>query len=292
MPHSSAKVALVLFIAAVTVPMNTQAAHGQTPRERQLEARDHVNQGNFLMGQHHFAEAIDEYKKALEIDPMNSVAKDNIVTCHINWGNFFVSQRKYDEALKEYQTCLILNPYNPKALNNIRVVKATMARDAAAQAAKAKQEGDDNIFEDTKPAAVGAGKAAKKEQAQPPSAVILTPGMKVGSGDKPQGDMATPTPSASYGDGDQPVAAPAAPPAQAEAPAAKIQNQPAAASTGPSVGSLEDMLAAVELKIYGRKQNELPFIKRLEKIETDTSGQTRSGTIKERIDFLRKNYGL
>src|SRR5438132_11872501 len=96
-----AAIGWVLVALIATGPLAQTEVQAQSPRERQLEARDHVNQGNYLMGQSHFQEAIDQYKKALEIDPTNSVAKDNIVTCHINWGNFYVRQRKYPEALKE-----------------------------------------------------------------------------------------------------------------------------------------------------------------------------------------------
>ena len=51
-------------------------------------------------------------------------------------------------------------------------------------------------------------------------------------------------------------------------------------------------MAAVEVKIYGRKQSDLTVFKRLEKMELDTSGQIHTGNIKERIEQLRKNYGL
>lgn len=71
---------------------------------------------------------------------------------------------------------------------------------------------------------------------------------------------------------------------------------PAAAVTATAGGSqgdnIEDSLAQIELKIYGRKQDSLPIMKRLEKLETDTHGKTKSGTIKERIDTLRKSYGF
>src|SRR3989442_714059 len=95
--HKRAAIGSMLLAVMLAVPLAQRPAQAQSPRERQLAARDHVNQGNYLMGQNHFPEAIDEYKKALEIDPTNSVAKDNIITCHINWGNFYVRQRKYPE---------------------------------------------------------------------------------------------------------------------------------------------------------------------------------------------------
>ncbi len=65
------------------------------------------------------------------------------------------------------------------------------------------------------------------------------------------------------------------------------------ATAGGSQGeNIEDMIGQIEQKIYGRKQDSLPIMKRLEKLETDTHGKTKSGTIKERIDTLRKSYGF
>ncbi len=66
-----------------------------------------------------------------------------------------------------------------------------------------------------------------------------------------------------------------------------------AATAGGSQGeNIEDSIGQIEQKIYGRKQESLPIMKRLEKLETDTHGKTKSGTIKERIDTLRKSYGF
>lgn len=305
---------LILLASLSAISQCNNSARAQSTRERQLAARDHVNQGNYLMGQNHFQEAIDEYKKALEIDPTNSVAKDNIITCHINWGNFYVRQRKYNEALKEYQTCLILNPYNPKALNNINVVKATMSREAAA--ARARGEVDDSQASSESPGEPRKAAAPKKE---PSSAVILTPGVKIGgsgstaASGQAAAEAAGSDNSTSYDDAgatgqanstsqgpSQPepkststgAAAAIIRPAASASPAnsAAPQNSPAAST--PGAGSLEELLAAVEVKIYGKKQADLPIFKRLEKLELDTGGQVKQGTIKERIDSLRKNYGL
>lgn len=66
----------------------------------------------------------------------------------------------------------------------------------------------------------------------------------------------------------------------------------AATAGGSQGGNIEDSLGQIEQKIYGRKQESLPIMKRLEKLEIDTHGKTKSGTIKERIDTLRKSYGF
>ncbi len=67
---------------------------------------------------------------------------------------------------------------------------------------------------------------------------------------------------------------------------------PAATAGGSQEENIGDSLGLIEQKIYGRKQDSLPIMKRLEKLEIDTHGKTKSGTIKERIDTLRKSYGF
>jgi hypothetical protein len=70
---------------------------------------------------------------------------------------------------------------------------------------------------------------------------------------------------------------------------------PTAASAAPSAVppvSFDDQLTAVEMKVYGAKQTNLTVLQRLEKIERDSQGQVRGGTIVERINYLKSSYGL
>jgi hypothetical protein len=78
-----------------------------------------------------------------------------------------------------------------------------------------------------------------------------------------------------------------APPAVVTPPAPAVSAPPAV-----PVVSFDDQLTAVEMKIYGAKQNNLTVLQRLEKIEKDSQGQVRSGTIMERINYLKSSYGL
>ncbi|CAN5707135.1 hypothetical protein BH10CYA1_BH10CYA1_06000 [soil metagenome] len=69
-----------------------------------------------------------------------------------------------------------------------------------------------------------------------------------------------------------------------------------AASTTPaesdSSANLEDQLGAIELKLNGKKQKNMPILKRIEKLETSISGKANSGSLQERIEALRKSCGL
>lgn len=63
-------------------------------------------------------------------------------------------------------------------------------------------------------------------------------------------------------------------------------------SSGEDAANLEDQLGAIEVKLTGKKQKNMPILKRIEKLETSISGKTSSGSLQERIDALRKSCGL
>jgi hypothetical protein len=63
------------------------------------------------------------------------------------------------------------------------------------------------------------------------------------------------------------------------------------AAAGPG-GNLEEKLEAIEIKVYGRSQRELPIFQRLEKLERDTNSRVGSGSIADRLQSLIKAYGL
>jgi len=81
-------------------------------------------------------------------------------------------------------------------------------------------------------------------------------------------------------------------PEQAVSPFATAQPARAAAPSAVPVVSFDEQLAAVEMKVYGAKQANLTVLQRLEKIEVDSTGQTRAGSILDRINALKKSYGL
>ncbi|HEY9776310.1 MAG TPA: hypothetical protein V6C81_21295 [Planktothrix sp.] len=55
--------------------------------------------------------------------------------------------------------------------------------------------------------------------------------------------------------------------------------------------SIDSQLEQLELKMYGSKQDKLSIIKRIEKLETDTSGAPKQGLIVNRVSALRKQLG-
>ncbi len=268
---------VVVLQALLCLLLFAPQASCQTSKLNQMQARDLVNKGNTCLSRRLFQEALDEYQKAIDLDPSNAAARNNIVLTHLNWGAVYFGLNKFDEAMQEWETVLKLDPYNQNAKHNINVLKQTAARRGASVPAK--------------PPAPEKPKEEKKPES---SMVILTPGLKQSQG------SASAAASGSADSGSAPSAA--ATPAETASPPAAASYTPAETSPPPSAApppqasapgdSLEDQLSAVELKIYGHKQVDMTVLKRLEKMEMDTAGQVRTGNIKERIDFLKKSYGL
>lgn len=61
--------------------------------------------------------------------------------------------------------------------------------------------------------------------------------------------------------------------------------------TGDATVSLDEKVSALELKVYGKKHVDLPIMRRIDQLETDYIGQIRSGSMSERVDFLKKSIG-
>lgn len=61
------------------------------------------------------AKALEEYRKVIEIDPMN-------VEAHNNLGVIYKDMRKIEQAVKEFQTVLSMNPKQENAHNNLGII--------------------------------------------------------------------------------------------------------------------------------------------------------------------------
>jgi Tetratricopeptide repeat len=72
--------------------------------------------------------------------------------------------------------------------------------------------------------------------------------------------------------------------------------EPSSTATPPEADSsanFEEQLSAIEQKLNGKKQkNNMPLLKRIEKLETSIAGKISSGSLQERIEALRKSCGL
>lgn len=61
--------------------------------------------------------------------------------------------------------------------------------------------------------------------------------------------------------------------------------------TGESNMTLDEKVCALELKVYGKKHIDMPIMRRIDQLETDYIGQIRSGSMSERVEYLKKAIG-
>ena len=66
-------------------------------------------------------EALESYKRCLELDPCNAAAHQNI-------GNIYMDRRDFENAKKEYHEVLKIYPDHPSALNNLEMAEKKIGR--------------------------------------------------------------------------------------------------------------------------------------------------------------------
>jgi Flp pilus assembly protein TadD len=76
------------------------------------KARPHNNLGSILLRRNRLPEAIDEFRRALNL-------KQDYADAHYNLGNALVKQGNLTEGIYHYMETLRLRPRNVKALNNL-----------------------------------------------------------------------------------------------------------------------------------------------------------------------------
>jgi len=81
----------------------------------------HYTLGNVLAQKRQVDEAIEHYRKSLQIDP-------DYVQTHNNLGIAYAELGRFDEAISEYETALRLRPDFAEASSNLGVVLATVGR--------------------------------------------------------------------------------------------------------------------------------------------------------------------
>lgn len=63
-------------------------------------------------------------------------------------------------------------------------------------------------------------------------------------------------------------------------------------SSDDSPATVNKILTEIEKKVYGKTSENLPILKRLERIEVDTLGKKVTGSINDRLNKLKETYGL
>ena len=79
---------------------------------KEKQAEKHFKQGFGYQDQGDLGKAIEEYKKAIELNP-------NHLKAYMNLGAVYMQQEKYDQAIEEFNTAVKLNYYYGKAHYNL-----------------------------------------------------------------------------------------------------------------------------------------------------------------------------
>jgi hypothetical protein len=79
-----------------------------------------------------------------------------------------------------------------------------------------------------------------------------------------------------------------------DAPETEKPSPPVSSSDSPtnSAATVNKLLTEIERKVYGKTSEHLPILKRLERIEIDTLGKKETGSINDRLNKLKDQYGL
>lgn len=278
--NTRSNLASIVVAALLCSPINClPSANAEVPG-----VRDHINRGNMFLSRRAYEEAIKEYDEAIKLEPTNSIAKGNIVVAHTNWGISLANHNQYKEAMEQWQLCLTLSPGYKDAVRNMALLRSKLERSNQLDLIGEGDEGGDVVWQGDK---INKSDKGKKESAKtspspdnasaPSSIKILTPGIKQNPESGLQSyDMST------MGNSSPPSNKPSETVTQS-------QSSPAPVSSG---NTMDEQLGQIETKVYGNRQTNMPVIQRLQRLETDAAGHPRSGTIKERIDFLRQTWGL
>lgn len=126
------KLALVEFERAVnTYPDYKEAQQylEKVQQEYSSQIDTPLEAGKTALRDNRLGDAIQDFRKVLEIDPENAVAKEFLnralslvkdsITLYNNQGDTFYKQNKFAEALREYRQTLLLDPGNAVAKSGI-----------------------------------------------------------------------------------------------------------------------------------------------------------------------------
>ncbi|MGD9683245.1 MAG: tetratricopeptide repeat protein [Candidatus Obscuribacterales bacterium] len=170
--------------AAVIVagPVLPGCCQSETPAQMQL--REHINKGNNLLNHRQFQEAIKEYEKAMEVEPGNQIARDNIALTHDKWGYFLFHQNNFKEARLQWEEALKVNPSHANARRNLQILEMHLKRlglneDGKKEDSKKKEAEQESKASENEPESKSDDKGrmqATMDTPQAPPAVILSTG--------------------------------------------------------------------------------------------------------------------
>lgn len=179
--------ALTLTGTALIIGGSMLPGHCQSETPAQMQLREHINRGNNLLNHRQFQEAIKEYEKAMEVEPGNQIARDNIALTHDKWGYFLFHRNNFKEARLQWEEALKVNPSHANARRNLQILEMHLKRLGLDEDGKKnedvapKESEEDSKASGDEPDKKSDDKSGGKMQAtmdtpQAPPAVILSTG--------------------------------------------------------------------------------------------------------------------
>ncbi|MCA9805112.1 MAG: hypothetical protein KC777_24250 [Cyanobacteria bacterium HKST-UBA02] len=182
-----------LMTAAVVAAGSVLPGRCQSETPAQMQLREHINKGNNLLNHRQFQEAINEYEKAMEVEPGNQIARDNIALTHDKWGFFLFHQNNFKEARLQWEEALKVNPSHANARRNLQILEMHLKRLGLNEDGKKKEVEQENKASDNEPESKSDDQSEKKSDAQaggkmqatmdtpqaPPAVILSTGGRSV-----------------------------------------------------------------------------------------------------------------
>lgn len=268
----------------------------------------HNNWGIWWFQKRKYKEAREEWEQALKLNPMDRNSRANMQVLKVTLKQQGLNEDGEKPAPPQPQAAKAGSDFPPSQAiiltpglkNSSSSSSPSGAVPQGASASSGSDPGESAASGTSSGAALVGGSSSSSSDGDSGAAVIIKKTAPVTtSGGDSAGSISTYSSGDTYSTDVPPGKFTTAPMTSAPKPTTSqnsSEREPTsstAATAGGSQGeNIEESLGQIELKIYGRKQESLPIMKRLEKLESDTHGKTKSGTIKERIDTLRKSYGF
>lgn len=285
----------------------------------------HNNWGTFLFRQRKYEDAIAEFESCLALDPRHNFAKHNLSLVHQAMEHEGIplpepgtkGGREQKAADKETgKEKAAAKPSEPAAKITASSAPADPATAGGANTLFGSFSSTSGsglymtgsplypTYKKTPSAGSVEVNRTQPPMVRPAGTTATPPDIKAAAGSQVPGFTAsqnTRTPEAD----DSAIAPDPAPskPSAPVQPAASVPVQPAAstpaarqpeppADDDPAPGSIEEKIGELEKNITGKTCSHMSYLKRLEQLEIKLFKQPRTGTLDERVEFLRKKVGL
>lgn len=276
-------------------------------------ALSHNNWGIALYQRKNFDEAAKQWQQALVIDPNNGDAKRNLVIMKnfleqqsrspygSRGGTDMFSQAEEDAARRDYSKEAVSKPKEETQPSSIKILKSGSSSATTTPATGTNNNEGVATYNGTNfggtagngvPTNSGTGNnsGAGNSSTGSSSGTVMTGSNTAttsGAGTTTTSSTATTSGTTTFGGT---TSSSSSNPQKSDTSSGVAETGSFGAGTATG-GTIEEALASLEIKVYGKKQFTGSLLSRLQQIEKDTLGKSGEGSIKFRIDTLRQTLG-